>query len=71
MFKTSFKKVPDTDISDTREWIRAFSTSNLKIGYAVREIHTDTLSVSDKEGKGMIFQSKIALSLYTFVYIQY
>ncbi|KAJ5128878.1 N-acetyltransferase GNAT family [Penicillium atrosanguineum] len=28
------RKVPDTDISDTREWIRAFSTSNLKIGYA-------------------------------------
>ncbi|KAJ5935959.1 GNAT family acetyltransferase [Penicillium verhagenii] len=28
------RKVPDTGISDTREWIRAFSTSNLKIGYA-------------------------------------
>ncbi|KAJ5546558.1 hypothetical protein N7494_004143 [Penicillium frequentans] len=51
------RKVPDIDISDTREWIRAFSTSNLKVGYAVREIHTDTISVSDKEDKGRIVGS--------------
>ncbi|KAJ5898147.1 GNAT family acetyltransferase [Penicillium tannophilum] len=55
--KHSFRKVPDIDISDTRKWIRSFSTPNLKIAYAVREIHTDAMSVSDKEGKGRIVGS--------------